>query len=164
MSDDPAVHIRPAAGGDIARIDALVGSLSSDSIGRRFMGAVSRETAAAELRREVESGGRDIVLVAENARGEIVGEAYAALISSEDAEGAFVVRDQEQHHGVGTALLRGIIAELRARGVQRLHAYTAPGNVPMLALLHEDGRPLQERYRQGCVHATLHIGDRLPAV
>jgi L-amino acid N-acyltransferase YncA len=162
MFSDTAISIRRAVGSDADLIDALVRSLSPESIVRRFMGGVSRDVATAELRREVRGDGTDFALIAENSRGEIVGEAYAALLGPRDAEGAFVVRDREQHHGVGTALLRAVIAELRARGVQTLHADTAPGNLAMLALLHEGGFPLRERYLNGCVHATLQIGARSP--
>jgi len=160
--DDPVAHIRRATDRDADRIDALVQSLSSDSIVRRFMGGVSRDVATKELRREVRSSGGDFALIAENSRGEIVGEAYAAMLTPQDAEAAFVVRDREQHHGVGTALIGAIIAELRARGVRTLHADTAPANVPMLALLHEGGFPLRERYSNGAVHVTLQIGAPAP--
>jgi GNAT superfamily N-acetyltransferase len=160
MLCEPAIRIRRAVGGDADLIDALVRSLSPESIVRRFMGGVSREVAVKELRREVRGDGSDFALIAENSRGEVVGEAYAALLGPHDAEGAFVVRDREQHHGVGTALLRAVIAELRTRGVRTLHADTAPGNVAMLALLREGGFPLHERYLNGCVHATLQIGER----
>jgi hypothetical protein len=71
------------------------------------MGGVSRGFAIEELCREVRSGGADFALIAENPSGEIVGEAYAAILSAREAEAAFVVRDPDQHHGVGTALRGG---------------------------------------------------------
>jgi L-amino acid N-acyltransferase YncA len=154
-----AILVRPAAAGDAARIDALVRSLSADSIVRRFMGGVSRDVAAAELRRELRSTGGEFALVAENVAGEIVGEAYAATVGPREAEAAFVVRDREQHHGVGSALMAALVAELRRRGVRTLHADTAPENVPMLALLHEGALPLHACYQTGCIHATLQIGE-----
>jgi GNAT superfamily N-acetyltransferase len=79
------------------------------------------------------------------------------MLNPEDAEAAFVVRDREQHHGVGTALLNAIVSELRARGAHTLHADTTPGNVAMLALLHEGDHPLREQYRDGMVHVTLQL-------
>jgi L-amino acid N-acyltransferase YncA len=159
MVRDTTIRVRSAAAGDADRIEALVRSLSSDSIVRRFMGGVSRDVATRELCREIRAGGAEFALVAENASGEIIGEAYAAMVSSQDAEAAFIVRDREQHHGVGTALLGTLVAELRSRGVRTLHAHTTPGNVPMLALLHEGRYPLRERYLNGAVHVTLQIGD-----
>ena len=159
MVNDTTIQVRRAAPGDADRIDALVRSLSPDSMVGPFMGGVSRDVATEELLREIRGRGADFALVAENSRREIVGEAYAAMLSAGDAEAAFVVRDREQHHGVGTALLAAMIAELRARGVRALHADTTPGNVPMLALLHEGGFPLQERYLDGSVHVTLQIGE-----
>jgi L-amino acid N-acyltransferase YncA len=157
MVIDPAIRVRPTTAADAERVDALVDSLSPASIVRRFMGGVSRDTATQELRREIRGSGPEFALIAENALGEIVGEAYAVLSSPADAETAFVVRDREQHHGVGTALLRGIIAELRARKVRTLHADTTPGNVAMLALLHEGGFAMRERYLNGTVHVTLQL-------
>jgi N-acetylglutamate synthase-like GNAT family acetyltransferase len=162
MVSDRAIRVRHAAAGDAVGIGALVRSLSPDSIVRRFMGGVSRGFATEELCREVRGGGADFALVAENSSGEIVGEAYAAMLSAQEAEAAFVVRDRDQHHGVGTALLGGIIAELRARGIRTLHADTTYGNVAMLALLREFGFPLDERHLNGGVHVTLQIGASRP--
>jgi L-amino acid N-acyltransferase YncA len=151
------VRIRPATPGDVDRIGALVRSLSPDSIVHRFMGGVARDIAANELRREILQSGGDIALIAEDARGEVVGEAYAAMMTPQDAEAAFVVRDHEQHRGVGTALFGALVAELRARGVHRLHADTISSNVAMVALLYEYGAPMQQRYGDGTVHVILQI-------
>src|ERR1700730_7272456 len=158
MLIDGAIRVRRAAVGDAARMGVLVRSLSSDSIVQRFMGGVSRGFATEELCREVGCDGADFALIAENDSGEIVGEAYAAMLSTYEAEASFVVRDRDQHHGIGTALLAGIIAELRARGIRTLHAYTSYGNVAMLALLHAYGFPLDELHLNGGVHVTLEIG------
>jgi GNAT superfamily N-acetyltransferase len=159
MLGDMTIRVRSATPCDAARIDELVGSLSPDSIVRRFMGGVSRSVATEELVREIRGSDVDFALVAENSRGEIVAEAFAAMLSPHDAEAAFVVRDREQHHGVGTALLAAVIAKLRARGIRTLHADTTPGNVAMLALLHEGGYPMHQRFLEGSVHVTLEIGE-----
>lgn len=121
------------------------------------MGGVARDIAAQELRREIQRNGGDIALIAENTRGEIVGEAYAAMMTSQDAEAAFVVRDRDQHHGVGTALFGALAVELRARGVHRLHVETISSNVAMLALLHESGFRMQQRHCDGALHVILQI-------
>lgn len=159
MVRDIAIHVRRATERDADRIRALVRSLSVDSIVRRFMGGVSLAVATEELLRETVSNGIEFALVAENADGEIVGEAYATMLNPDDAEAAFVVRDREQHHGVGTALLDATVTELRARGARTLHADTTPGNVAMLALLHEGGHPRKQQYRDGMVHVTLQLED-----
>ena len=109
--------------------------------------------------REVSGEGCDIALVAENDRGEIVGEAYAAILSQCDAEAAFVVRDGDQRHGVGTALLAAMVTALRSRGVTTLHAETAATNVPMLALFHAGDRPVRTRRFEGTVRVTMEIGS-----
>jgi N-acetylglutamate synthase-like GNAT family acetyltransferase len=158
MVSDTPISVRRAVAPDAVGIGALVRSLSPDSIVRRFMGGVSRAFATEELSREVQCGSGDFALIAENSSGEIVGEAYAAMLAPQEAEVAFVVRDREQHHGVGTALFTAIVTELRARGIRTLHADTMRGNVAMLAILHENGFPMQERFSGGGVHATLQIG------
>jgi GNAT superfamily N-acetyltransferase len=162
MTTDSEVPVRRATARDADRIEVLVRSLSRDSIGSRFMGGITADVAVKELRREVQGAGSDIALIAEDARGEIVGEAYAAMLAPHDAEASFVVRDHEQHHGVGKALFNAIVALLRARGVRRLHADTQPGNAAMLALLHGSESPMQSRCVDGCVHVTLYIGDASP--
>ena len=162
MVIDPTIHVRRAEARDAVPIDALVRSLSADSIVGRFMGGVSRASAIEELRREVRGDRAEFALIAENSRGTIIGQAYAAMLTPEDAEAAFVVRDREQHHGVGTALLSAVVAELRARGVRALHVDTAPGNVAMLALLHQGKFPMRERYINGSVHVTVQIDGGSP--
>src|ERR1700730_5428743 len=163
MVIDGAIRVRRAGTADAAGIGALVRSLSRDSLVRRFMGGVSRRFATDELCREVERGGGDFALIAENSSGEIVGEAYAAILSAQEAEAAFVVRDRDQHHGVGTALLAGTIAELRARGIRTLHADTTFANVAMLASLLQFGFPMDIQRLDGGVHVTLQIGESQPA-
>lgn len=160
ISLDPTIRVRAAGPADADRISALVRSLSSSTLVDRFMGGVSPEIATAELRREVEGHDSELAFIAENTDGRIVGEGYAALLSPLDAEAAFVVADPFQHRGVGTALMAAIIGALRSRGVRELHADTRPGNIPMLALLHEAGFPYAERYLNGAIHATVHIGEK----
>ena len=157
MLSDPAVSVRRPAPGDLERIGVLVRSLSVDTIVSRFMGAVSRETAAGELCREMQTGETEFALVAENAAGEVVGEAYAAILTPDEAEVAFVVRDREQHHGVGSALLARIVGDLRARGVTTVRADTMAQNTAMLALIREAGTPTVVRYRNGAVRVTVAI-------
>lgn len=157
MLSDPPVRVRRPVSGDVERIGALVRSLSADTIVSRFMGGISRQTATDELCREILAGDRDFAFVAENAAGELVGEAYAAILTPDEAEIAFVVRDREQHHGVGTALLARIVADLRARGITTVRADTMSQNTAMLALLREAGVPVIKHFVNGAVRATLAI-------
>ena len=55
------------------------------------------------------------------------------------AEIAFTVRDDWQHRGIGTLLLRRMTAIARARGLAGFKASVLTGNSAMLAVFHKSG-------------------------
>jgi RimJ/RimL family protein N-acetyltransferase len=59
------------------------------------------------------------------------------------AEVAFVVEDGCQGRGLGSRLLRLLIAAARERGIRTLVAHTLPGNTRMRRLLERAGYPLR---------------------
>ena len=58
------------------------------------------------------------------------------------AEVAFTVVDQYQGQGIGTELMRHLVAIARDAGLEELVAEVLPDNVPMLKVLEKSGLPL----------------------
>lgn len=134
-----SARVRPAVPGDDGAVAALASSLSRESLRRRFLGGVARDAASAELCRELHPSSDELAFVAEDPEGALVGEAYAALIEPGRAEAAFVVRDRNQHAGIGTALFDAVVAALRSRGVGSLVLYVLLHNGPMQAIVQRSG-------------------------
>ena len=157
--------VRPARPSDAAGVEALCRGLSRRSMTLRFLGAVSPDTAVAEVCREIRGDGGDESFVAVLPGGEVVGEAYAARTAPDAAEVAFVVADRWQHRGVGTALFAAVLERLRAAGVHSVCAETLVENVGMRRLLRDTGLPLREEGSMGELTVHLRLGDvvRAPA-
>jgi GNAT superfamily N-acetyltransferase len=68
-----------------------------------------------------------------------------------EAEVAFVVADEYQHHGVGTLLLDELARAARQRGIETFRADTLAENRPMLDVFHHAGFPVTSRVEYGTV-------------
>ena len=137
---------------------AMARTLSQDAICSRFMTFIRRDAAADELRREIRCTGREVALVAEDADGAIVGEAYAAPVDDDCSEAAFIVSDRCQHHGVGALLFARIVRELTAQGVRTMRIEMLAQNLNMLRLVEDSKLPL----RQQRIDGTIELLIRLP--
>jgi len=161
MVTDPRIQVRRARPEDAAGVKALASSLSPHSVRLRFMGGVSREFAIEELRHEIVAGRTEgEAFVAEDQRGSIVGEAYAAYVSPTEAEAAFVVSDAWQHRGVGTALRSALFDQLRSEGITTVHLETLPENTHLLQLVRDAGFPTKERYEEGAIAIRVDLPVR----
>ena len=73
------------------------------------------------------------------------------------AEMAFTVVDEFQGQGIGTALLRHLVAIARDAGLNELTAEVLPDNTPMLKVFEHSGLPLSVTCEPGVVHAILRL-------
>ena len=78
-----------------------------------------------------------------------------------EAEVAFIVADDWQGHGVGTALFRLLAARAREIGVERFVADTMLQNGRMQSVFHHCGLPCRSEFRDGLLHVTIDL--ELPA-
>jgi GNAT superfamily N-acetyltransferase len=83
---------------------------------------------------------------------------YEALAGGEDVEGAFVVRDDVQGQGLGSALVARIACEARAHGKVRMVAEVLPGNLPMLRAFRRLGEAVTTRFADGVVEVVVPLG------
>lgn len=88
-----------------------------------------------------------------------VAAARYVLISAQQAEIAVSVRDDMQHMGIGTELLRIVIEHATERGIEQLVGTVQNSNAPMWAVLKKLGHRL-ERYPEGSYsYIVFHINE-----
>ena len=98
-----------------------------------------------------------VAVVDEDGRAAIVGGGRYVLVQPGKAEVAFTVIDAYQGQGVGSALLRHLVAIAREAGLEELVAEVLPENAPMLKLFEKCGCPLSIRRDPEVVHVTLGL-------
>jgi len=131
------VIVRLLDNGDTATVEALFSRLSPQSRQHRFHAAKPR-LAARELEALALVGGNHDVLVA-YVDGDERPAAMARVVRSahdrRSGEIAFEVADPYQRCGLGTQLLRLLLADARAAGILQVDAFVQTSNRAALALL-----------------------------
>jgi RimJ/RimL family protein N-acetyltransferase len=159
LRDGSIVDLLPMTPDEEARLLRFHARLSPGTTKRRFF-SVHPELTPEELHRftHVDHDRRDAIIAV--AEGEIVAVArFDRLDSGSDAEVAFVVVDDWQGRGLGTALFSRLAARARELGVSRFVAQTLPYNAPMLAVFRHAGLPITERFAGGVVDVVLELGS-----
>ncbi|HEY4413153.1 MAG TPA: GNAT family N-acetyltransferase [Gaiellaceae bacterium] len=141
----PTIVVRPLANGDVETVAAVFGRLGEESRRRRFNAAKPCLTDGdlAELAR-VDATHHALV-------AHVVGDprpaALAQLVrtSRESAEIAFVVADEHQHRGIGSALTRMLLDDARAAGIKEITALASGENRAALALIRRSASILEVR-------------------
>jgi RimJ/RimL family protein N-acetyltransferase len=133
------VVIRPIRPGDKGLLAAGMSRVSTESAYRRFL-APKRRLTPAELRYLTEIDFRDhvaFVAVAPDEPAELLGVARWVRIAADPgcAEFAFLVSDELQGQGLGTALADALVAAARERGITSFVATTLPHNLAAHRLL-----------------------------
>jgi GNAT superfamily N-acetyltransferase len=80
------------------------------------------------------------------------------------AEVAFAVDDPHQKLGIGTRLMRHLVAIAREAGIGELMAEVLSENRPMLKVFERCGLPMTTRHEAGVVHVTLDLLRHGPAM
>lgn len=168
------VRIRPARLSDERALQELLYGLSDQSVYRRFL-AHKRTHPHEEVQALVDADERSSMALV--ALSEAEGEASPLLGSvrydvdpaSGLADVAFVVREDWQGRGLGTALMRCTQEVARARGVAGLQADVLATNKPMLAVFHASGLHVSSRLEAGVYHlearfAAAAAGPPAPAM
>jgi RimJ/RimL family protein N-acetyltransferase len=164
LKDGTEVRIRPIRASDAPAIAAGFEHFGADSRHQRFFSAKTAVTAA-ELERlthpELENAFR---LVAEvrggSEAGRLIGGASCVVDAETDpqrGEIAFSVIDPFQDKGLGTLLLRHLVALAHARGVTRFVASVMGDNKRMMAVFEKSGLPMEQREDRDAVRVTLSL-------
>ncbi len=141
----PTILVRPLEDGDVDMVVAVFGRLGEESRRRRF-NAAKPCLSDAELEQLARVDASHHVLVAW-----VVGDpapaglAQLARTSRDSAEIAFVVADEHQHRGIGSALTRMLLDDARAAGITEITAQASGENRAALALIRRSARVLDIR-------------------
>lgn len=154
------VRIRTATAHDGGALDQVFAGLSPESRHRRYLAPIDRLTPSARGALTAVDGHRHVALVAEVGpqRAPVaVGLARYVVDADGHAEIAYEVVDAWQGRGIGTRMLRQLVAIARDNGVDRLYGSLLRDNEASLALLRRVLFPIEVRE----FGATLEFTARL---
>jgi GNAT superfamily N-acetyltransferase len=160
LRDGSQVTLRPVRPDDAARLQALHGRLSPQSIFFRFLGH-QHELSDREAQRLANVDyDRQMAWVATPApdpEGEIIGVARYAMPAgagageeaSRTAEAAVVVQDRWQRRGLGTLLLQRLVDYARPRGITLFQATVHQANTQILRFIRRSGLRMESEFDGG---------------
>jgi len=137
LRDGTRLHLRAIRPDDEPRLVDLYARLSRHTVYQRFFTVMRRLPPDwAHFLANVDYRGRLALVVEHGPSGELVAVGrYEPTDRADTAEVAFVVQDGWQDRGLGTILLRDLLAAAEARGIRRFRAYVLAQNTRMLDLL-----------------------------
>jgi RimJ/RimL family protein N-acetyltransferase len=147
------VIVRPLRMSDETALQNMLYRMSDESVYRRFFG-YKRAHPHEEMQAMVDLGYEEamgLVLCEPNGEEIVALCRYDLNPATRLAEIAFTVRDDWQHRGIGTLLLRRMTAIARARGVAGFQAEVLAHNAPMLAVFHKSGLSWTSKLRDGVI-------------
>jgi GNAT superfamily N-acetyltransferase len=161
--DGATVHMRPIRPDDGARLVKFHEGLSPQSIYRRFFYMHPR-LSSAEIERftHVDYVDRLALVVVEGEQLVAVGR-YERIPETSDAEVAFVVADEFQHHGIGTLLLEHLAGAAVTRGITTFVAQTLTDNHDMLDVFMRSGFTVTTSSGYGTVSLRFSIRPDEPS-
>jgi GNAT superfamily N-acetyltransferase len=154
---DLRYYVRPIRPEDAERLVAFHRHLSPHSVYLRFF-SVHPELSKAEVVRftTVDYGDRLALVALDGDRLIGVGR-FDRRPGETEAEVAFVVADEYQHHGIGSLLLDELARAARQRGIEIFKADTLAENRAMLDVFHHAGFPVVSSIEYGTVRLRFSI-------
>lgn len=151
------VRLRPIRPDDDEKLVAFHRHLSPDSIYTRYF-SFHPELSADEVRHLTTVDYEDrLALVIEDG-DELVGVArYERYPHTDEAEVAFLVRDDYQHLGLGRRLLATLASAARSRGITTFRAETLCRNHDMMSVFHHSGFPMTSTVSAGEISVRLSL-------
>jgi GNAT superfamily N-acetyltransferase len=155
VSGDLRYHVRPIRPDDGPRLVAFHNHLMPHSVFLRFF-TFHMELSSKEVEHFtcVDYVNR-LALVAETEGRLIAVGRYDSAPGETEAEVAFVVSDEFQHHGIGALLLDELARSAWQRGITSFRAETLHENHTMLDVFRHAGFPVSSDFAYGTV--TLHF-------
>ena len=142
VGDGLVVGLRPIRPADGERLVEFHGKLSPRSVYRRYF-FLHPNLSGAEVERLTHVDYVDRLALVAEAEGEMVAVGrYDRSPGSDEAEVAFVVADEYQHHGIGSLLLERLAAAAWENGVTTFVAQTLRENRAMLDVFYGSGFPV----------------------
>jgi GNAT superfamily N-acetyltransferase len=161
LRNGTTVGIRPIDSTDAEGLVRFHESLSPDSQRTRFF-AMHPHLSAHEVERFTTVDHSDRQAFVALAGSDIVGIGrYDRL--GDDAEVAFVTRDDHQGLGIATLLFHELATAASEAGITRFVAETLPDNHKMLDLFTRTGLVSERAFGRGVVDITMLLPDRSPS-
>jgi RimJ/RimL family protein N-acetyltransferase len=154
LRDGAEIVVRPARMSDEEGLQRLLYSLSEDSSYSRFM-AHKRVHSHEELQREIACDferSATLVVTRPDSDEVIATCRYVADEATGLGDIAFVVRDDWQGRGIGSAMLRRAADLAKRRGIAGFQADVLASNDKMLLVFHESGLKLETRLEGTSFH------------
>lgn len=151
LSDGTCCSLRPIRPDDAERLIQFHRHLSQRSTYLRFF-TVHPTLSAKEVERfTIVDYQERLALVVERNEELIAVGRFDRVIGTPEAEVAFVVADDYQHHGLGSLLLDELARGARVRGITTFVAETLCENKPMLDVFHHSGFDVSSKIECGTV-------------
>jgi GNAT superfamily N-acetyltransferase len=159
------VTVRAAGANDGPKIRRAFLNLERDTVYTRFFG-YKADVSDAELGRITGADfERAVALLVTIGEDEVVigGASYfvsgSVAAAGPIAELAFTVEEDFQSRGIGSLLMRHIIAIARVKGLDRLEADVLSRNRPMLNVFRRCGLPMAVRHEGDVIHVILSLRE-----
>jgi len=149
--DGLCYHVRPIRREDAPRLVAFHEHLSTRSVYLRFF-TLHPTLSDVEVARFTTVDYVDRLALVATVDDRLIAVArYDRTPGETEAEVAFVVADEYQHHGIGSRLLDDLATAARARGVLTFRAETLAENHQMLDVFRHAGFPVSAHTEYGTV-------------
>ena len=156
-ADGLRLRVRPIRPDDAGRLVEFHRRLSPHSVYLRFF-TFHPTLSPAEVARftTVDYVDRLALVAAEGERLIAVGR-FDRFPDTTEAEVAFIVADEFQHHGIGALLLDELVKAARERGIETFSAQTLAENHSMLDVFRHAGFPVTSSIEFGTVNVHFPI-------
>jgi len=155
------LRLRELQANDRVRLEALLSQVATPDLQMRFFAAFRRiPPALLDQLMQIDPAQRITVAAligSTDANAEIIGVARAHRLATATAETALLVRSDLKGQGLGSLLLRTLIARCRERGISRLSAEVMRCNSRMLCLAKKHGFRCESVHDNTC-HVVLDLG------
>jgi ribosomal protein S18 acetylase RimI-like enzyme len=161
MRDGRKLEIRALRPQDLTDLRAAVDRTSAQSLYRRFFGAkrsFSDKEVAFFVNVDFANHVALVAVVEERGHAAIVAGGRYIVQQPGTAEIAFIVVDDYQGQGIGSALLRHLAILARNAGLKEFAAEVLPENIPMLKTFEKSGLKMSTKREAGTVHVALELG------
>lgn len=129
------LRIRGATRSDRTELAGLLRGLSLESSYRRFQTGLGPEPPPAVLDALLPEGLRGAAVLAYVGSALVGHGLWVRAGATPVAEIGLIVADDHQGRGIGTALARGLMADLGAHGVERVEVFASVTNEPVIRMV-----------------------------
>jgi acyl-CoA synthetase (NDP forming)/GNAT superfamily N-acetyltransferase len=161
LRDGQSVLLRTAKPEDVPAVEALMRSVSRESLQMRFMGAVA-QVARSVIEIMCSGDPRDrlslLAIVGQEPDFQVVGIGnYISLGVGGKAEVAFLVQDQFQGRGISTLLLERLAGIAAGNGFVGFEAEVLYENQPMINVFRDSGFEVCQALEGGSIHVQFPV-------